>query len=110
MAAISLPRTHTPGNGYANLPLWREAFAGLDWLSLRFSYVYAARNIERGHGQPVVLVPGLLCDDTSLVELHGWLARAGYRPYYSHIGYIARCPDELVARLVNTIEIGRAHV
>jgi pimeloyl-ACP methyl ester carboxylesterase len=40
-----------------------------------------------------------------LTELHGWLARIGYRPYFSGIGINADCPNLLIKRhLTQTME------
>jgi pimeloyl-ACP methyl ester carboxylesterase len=88
----------------SGLPLWREAFAGLDWLSLRFSPVYSGHGIERGRGEAVVLVPGLFAADATMIELHRWLARTGYTPYESGIGVNALPSDTLIARLIATID------
>jgi pimeloyl-ACP methyl ester carboxylesterase len=84
-------------------PLWREAFFGLDWLALRVSPVYWGCGVQHGNGEPVVVVPGFLESDASLVELHGWLARIGYRPYLSNIGRNMDCPDHLSRRLLETV-------
>jgi pimeloyl-ACP methyl ester carboxylesterase len=35
------------------------------------------------------------------MELHGWLGRIGYRPYFSGIGINADCPNLLIQRHVN---------
>lgn len=92
----------TPG-----LALWREAFVGLDWLSLRTSAVYYGFGVPRGDGSPVIVVPGFLGSDRYLMELYYWLGRVGYRPYYSGIGRNAECPDLLMQRLLKTMN--RAH-
>lgn len=99
----------TTTSNYADptLPLWREAFAGLDWLSLRLSPVFAGYGIERGHGEAVVLVPGLFAADASMIELSGWLARIGYRPYASGIGVNAVRTEIAIATVIATID--RAH-
>lgn len=34
----------------ANLPLWREAFLGIDWLALRVSPVMRGVGVPRGDG------------------------------------------------------------
>ena len=86
------------------LPLWREAFAGFDWLSLRLSSVFAGMGIERGRGEAVVLVPGLLAADASMMELSGWLARLGYAPYVSGIGVNALSSEPAIVRLLATID------
>jgi triacylglycerol lipase len=99
--------TTTSSYADSTLPLWREAFAGLDWLSLRFSPVFAGYGIERGRGEAVVLVPGLFAADASMIELSGWLARVGYRPYASGIGVNAVRTEIATAAVVATID--RAH-
>jgi triacylglycerol lipase len=98
-----------PGNlvntrSASDLPLWHEAFFGLDWLGLRFSSVYDGRGVERGDGSPVIVVPGCFASDASLAELHAWLSRVGYRPYYSGIGVNARCPEVSLDLLLKTVD------
>lgn len=88
----------------AKPPLWREFFAGFDWLALRASPVYRGVNVPRGDGSPVIVIPGLFATDSCLRELHSWLGRMGYRPYYSGIGLNARCPDLSVELLLQTID------
>jgi pimeloyl-ACP methyl ester carboxylesterase len=85
-------------------PLWREAFAGVDWLALRFSDVYRCQGVPPGDGSPVVVVPGLFASDMTLIEMHSWLRRLGYRPYASEIGVNARCPNLSVDLLVRTVD------
>lgn len=89
-------------------PLWPELLAGLEWLSLKASPVYYGLGVPRGDDSPVVLVPGFLGSDRSLLEIHLWLGRIGYRSYLSGIGRNAGCPDILMERLFETVE--RAYV
>ncbi len=46
--------------------------------------------------------------DLLLAELHDWLGRIGYRPYFSGMGVVSDCPDRLAGRLATTIR--RAYV
>ena len=85
-------------------PLWPELLAGLEWLSLKASPVYYGLGVPRGDDAPVVLVPGFLGSDRSLLEMHLWLGRIGYRSYLSGIGRNAGCPDTLMERLLETVE------
>jgi len=106
---------HSP-NGTADLagyepaasPIWLEALFPLDWLALHASPVYFGFGIPHGHAEPVVVVPGFLGDDRYLTELHTWLRRIGYRPYFSGIGRNVDCPELLTQRLVMTIK--QAHL
>jgi triacylglycerol lipase len=92
----------------APVPIWREGLAGLDWLALRASPVFYGCGVPRGDGSAAVLVPGFLGTDWYLLELHGWLARLGYRPHLSRIGRNAECLDVLSSRLFDTVETARA--
>jgi pimeloyl-ACP methyl ester carboxylesterase len=85
-------------------PIWLEAFFPLDWLALHASPVYYGFGVPRGHGEPVILVPGFLGDDRYLTEMHLWLRRIGYRPFFSGIGRNVDCPELLTQRLLMTIE------
>ncbi|MBX7257032.1 MAG: alpha/beta fold hydrolase [Candidatus Hydrogenedentes bacterium] len=86
-----------------DLPIWREAFAGTEWLRLKTSRVYYGFGIPRGNGAAVVLVPGFLAVDWYLIELHCWLRRIGHRPYMSRIGHNAECPNILIDYLLKTV-------
>ena len=90
------------------LPVWREAFTGFEWLTLRMSPVYRGSGVERGDGEPVVLVPGFLGGDTYLVEMFWWLARIGYRPFHSAIQFNADCPDATSDDLLASVRHAQA--
>jgi triacylglycerol lipase len=84
-------------------PIWRELFAGLDWLSLRAAPVFYGLGVPRGDKSAVIVVPGFLGTDHYLYEMYYWLRRVGYRPYLSGIGWNAECLNLLVERLSQTI-------
>ena len=85
--------------------LWTEALFGAEVLLLHASPVYYGFGVPPGNGSGVVLIPGFLATDLYLTELHGWLGRIGYRPYFSGIGINADCPNLLIRRhLAETIE------
>lgn len=84
------------------LPMWREAFMGVEWAKLRTSPVYYGLGVPKGDKSAVVLVPGFMGHDFYLVELYAWLWRMRYRPYMSKIGHNANCPDILVDHLLET--------
>lgn len=84
--------------------MWQEALSAVELILLRASPVYYGVGIPRGDGAAVVLIPGFLGSDLSLVELFAWLKRIGYRPYFSGIGVNADCPNLLIRyRLRETI-------
>jgi pimeloyl-ACP methyl ester carboxylesterase len=85
--------------------LWTEALFGAEVLLLHATPVYYGFGTPRGDGSGVVLIPGFLGTDLYLSELHSWLGRIGYQPYFSGIGINADCPNLLVQRHLNeTIE------
>jgi triacylglycerol lipase len=88
----------------AATPIWREPLVAAEWLQLRMSPLYLGHGVRRGDGAAVVVVPGFLMNDWYLGELRGWLARIGYRPFRSDIGWNAECLDVLAERLLRTIE------
>lgn len=85
------------------LPILCEPLSLLELAELRFSPVYYGMGVPAGDGSAVVIIPGLLCMDLLLSELHGWLARIGYRPYFSGMDIVNDCPDLLARRLAETI-------
>lgn len=107
-AMAGSPFTEDPSVQVADTPLWRESLFGFDWLALHASPIYYGCGVERGHGEPVVVVPGFLASDISLTELYGWLARIGYRPYFSHIGRNADCPNYISSLLLDTVRQAHA--
>jgi len=67
--------------------------------------VYYGFGVPRGDDSAVIIIPGFLGTDLYLMELHAWLRRIGYRPYFSGIGVNAECPNLLIQRRLNqTIE------
>jgi len=86
------------------LPIFCEPFSLLELATLRLSPVYYGMGVPAGDGTAVVIVPGFLGMDLSLFELHAWLIRVGYHPYFSGMGFAADCPNLLTQRLAETIE------
>ena len=101
-----VPRKQSPpGQPEAGASLWTEALFGAEVLLLHATPVYYGFGVPQGEGAGVVIIPGFLATDLYLTELHGWLGRIGYRPYFSGIGINADCPNLLIQRHLNeTIE------
>jgi pimeloyl-ACP methyl ester carboxylesterase len=81
--------------------LWTEALFGAEVLLLHATPVYYGFGVPRGDDSAVVIIPGFLGTDAYLTELHAWLGRIGYRPYFSGIGINADCPNLLIQRHLN---------
>ena len=89
-------------NAEANISIWKEALFAADILLLHASPVYYGLGVPHGDGSAVILVPGFLGTDAYLSQLHTWLGRIGYRPYFSGIGVNAECPNILIKQRLNT--------
>jgi triacylglycerol lipase len=61
--------------------------------------VFYGRGVPRGDGRPVLLLPGFLAGDYTLLPLASWLRRIGYRP--SVAGFVANigCSEEALQRV-----------
>jgi triacylglycerol lipase len=89
----------------ADTSLWTEALFGAEILLLHATPVYYGFGVPHGDGSGVVIIPGFLGTDLYLMELHSWLGRVGYRPYFSGIGVNAECPNLLIQHHLNeTVE------
>ena len=73
------------------------------WLELaRFPadpVVMHRRCVPRGDGRAVVLVPGFLAGDQTLVLLAWWLRRLGYSPHFCGIAANADCSERAFQRV-----------
>ena len=95
--------------GEAQITLWTEALFAAELLLLHASPVYYGLGVPHGDNSAVVIIPGFLGTDLYLMELHAWLKRIGYRPYFSGIGLNAECPNLLIERrLAETVSRARS--
>jgi pimeloyl-ACP methyl ester carboxylesterase len=103
-------RRRTAGTHFETaLSPWTEALFAAEVLLLHATPVYYGFGVPRGDNSGVVIIPGFLGTDLYLMELHGWLGRIGYQPYFSGIGLNADCPNLLIQRRLNeTINRARA--
>lgn len=61
--------------------------------------VYRGAQLPQGQGQPVLLIPGFLAGDWTLMVMAGWLDRIGYRTYFSGIDWNIDCPNKTGEKL-----------
>lgn len=85
----------------ADVSPWSEALVAAELLLLHATPTYYGWGVPRGDSSGVVVIPGFLGTDIYLMELHAWLQRIGYRPYFSGIGLNAECPNLLIQRRLN---------
>src|SRR5271157_5960451 len=85
----------------ADVSPWTEALFAAEILLLHATPIYYGFGVPRGDDSAVVIIPGFLGTDLYLMELHAWLRRIGYRPYFSGIGLNAECPNLLIQHRLN---------
>jgi pimeloyl-ACP methyl ester carboxylesterase len=83
-------------------PLWRELPHVAGWLA-RLSRNGGPQGREAA-APDVLLIPGFLSVDDSLVALAGALERAGHRPAFARIGRNVGCSEATLAQLERRLE------
>jgi triacylglycerol lipase len=82
---------------------WGRPLAEVRWQAelarLLMDPVYRGEGVPRGHGMPVLLMPGFLAGDMSLGVLSGWLERIGYGPHGSGMVFNVDCSNRAFERL-----------
>ena len=71
----------------------------LELARLHTSPIYFGREVPRGDGKSIVLIPGLFANDATLAFLYGWLRRIGYRPHGARSVFNADCWQKVFDRL-----------
>jgi triacylglycerol lipase len=93
----------TPPERWWGRPL-AESRWPLELARLSVDPVVLGRGVARGDGRPVVLMPGFLAGDQTLVVLAAWLRRMGHRPYTC--GFVANvdCSDRALDSVERRVE------
>ena len=95
-----------------NDPVARFAVAGLtevilpgvEFGMLLADPIFWGRDVPRGDGHPVVLIPGLLASDDYLRPLSNWLRRIGYRPLWSGLRIDPGFSEAAIQRITDRVE------
>lgn len=88
----------------ARPPFWRESRVGLETAALLRSPVFRGEGVKDGRGRPVLLIPGFLAGDDSLVLMTRWLRRQGYHTSKAGIRANVACSAATVERLEDRLE------
>lgn len=70
--------------------------------------VFRGRGIPRGDGRAVLLIPGFLSGDWSMLIMSSWLRRIGYTPHMSGINFNIHHSEHLIAGLRKRLAAVRA--
>lgn len=86
------------------IPIWHESRVAFEHAALRRDPVLQGEGVKRGHGAPVLLIPGFMAGDPSLATMAGWLKRIGYRPCRARMKINADCTARALERLEEEAE------
>jgi triacylglycerol lipase len=90
--------------GSARPPIWREARVGLEAAALLRDPILRGHGVADGRAGPVLLIPGFLAGDGSLVVMSDWLRRCGYRPNRAGMVVNVDCSGAAITRLERRLE------
>ena len=76
----------------------------LEATRLFFDPVIYGRGVPRGDRRPVIVVPGFLASDDSLLLMRRWLRIVGYRPHTAGFLFNVDCADRAVERVERLAE------
>lgn len=76
----ALPPLSYTGLWQSPPPMWLEGRVAGEYVALIRDPIFRGEGAAPGRGRGVLLIPGFLAGDWSLLTLHGWLRRLGYRP------------------------------
>jgi pimeloyl-ACP methyl ester carboxylesterase len=96
------PLTPVPG-GWQGRPLAESRWI-LEVGRLVVDPVAYGRGISRGDGRAVIVLPGFLAGDDSLLVLRRWLQLIGYRPHTVGFTFNVDCSDRAVERVERVAE------
>jgi pimeloyl-ACP methyl ester carboxylesterase len=87
---------------------WGHHLAEVRWqlelYRLLIDPVFSGRGVTHGDGRPVLLMPGFLAGDQTLLVLAHWLGRIGYAPHTCRFIANVQCADQLLERVEHRVE------
>jgi len=84
--------------------LRKEGEVVAEYFRLLASAEYRGRDLPRGDGRVVLVLPGLFGNDFYLTPLRTWLRKIGYRPEMSMLAVNAGCARRLFDQVTTRIE------
>jgi pimeloyl-ACP methyl ester carboxylesterase len=87
--------------------IWGETRVAEEFAELVGSPIYRGRDVPRGDGRLVLVLPGLFGNDLYLEPMHRWLKRIGYTPVRSSLLVNAGCPQRLTEEIEGHVKIQR---
>jgi len=98
------PFAHDPSIEDTYTPIWREAIWPTEFMALHWHPLFWGWGVERGHDQPVLVIPGFIANDLIMLPMRQWLNRIGYRAHAANIHWNTSCPDQTASDLARQVE------
>ncbi len=89
---------------FAVAGLTEVVLPGIEFAMLLADPIFWGRDVPRGDGHPVVLIPGLLASDDYLRPLSSWLRRIGYSPLWSGLRIDPGFSEAAIERITQRVE------
>ena len=85
--------------------MWLEGRFASEYVTLIRDPVYYGRGVTRGGGRPVLLIPGFLAGDQTLLTMQAWLRRMDYKPELSGIRFNVRYSEVTVESVLERLYV-----
>jgi triacylglycerol lipase len=85
--------------------MWLEGRLATEYVNLIRDPVFYGRGVPRGDGRPVLLIPGFLAGDQTLLTMQAWLRRMEYRPELSGIRFNVRYSEVTVEGVLERLYV-----
>jgi triacylglycerol lipase len=86
-------------------PMWLEGRLASEYVTLIRDPVFYGRGVRRGDGRPVLLIPGFLAGDQTLLTMQAWLLRLDYKPELSGIRFNVRQSEATVEAVLERLYV-----
>src|SRR3979409_990763 len=86
-------------------PMWLEGRLASEYVNLIRDPVYYGRGVHRGGGRPVLLIPGFLAGDQTLLTMQAWLRRMDYKTELSGIRFNVRYSEVTVEGVLERLYV-----
>ena len=85
--------------------MWLEGRFASEYVTLIRDPVFYGRGVRRGDGRPVLLIPGFLAGDQTLLTMQAWLLRMDYKPELSGIRFNVRHSEVTVEAVLERLYV-----
>jgi pimeloyl-ACP methyl ester carboxylesterase len=85
--------------------MWLEGRLATEYMDLIRDPVYYGRGVPPGEGRPVLMIPGFLAGDQTLLTMQSWLRRLDYAPALSGIRFNVRYSEVTIEAVLERLYV-----